>query len=312
MKRLLSRLLQTLVTLFGVSFLTFSLTYLAPGDPAMMVLEAADTIVSRETLEQTRKEMGLDQPFHIQYIRWVDGVLHGDMGVSYSAKKPVADKLLEGFQGTALLAVVTLIFALLISFPLGLISAVYSDKMPDYIIRIFSFIGVSMPNFWIGLMLLYVFGLKLGMFPIATATVSLHGVVLPALTLAIYMSSKLTRQIRTVVMDELHKDYVMGARARGIAERNIIVKHVLPNALLPLITIIGMNIGWLLGGVAVIEMVFSWPGMGNTAVRAITFRDYPLIEGFVLWIAIVYTLVNFLVDLSYSYLDPKLRKGEEA
>ena len=161
-------------------------------------------------------------------------------------------------------------------------------------------------------MLLYIFGLKLGLFPITSSSVTVKGVVLPALTLAIYQSTKYVRQVRTVILDELHQDYVVGARARGLSEQTILWKHVLPNAILPLITLLGMSIGWLLGGVAVIEIVFSWPGIGNTAVRAIMMRDYPLIEGFVLWIAIVYMIINFLVDLSYAYLDPKLRKGEQS
>ncbi len=310
MKRFGNRLLQMLVTLIGVSFLTFCLTYIAPGDPAMMVLEAGDTIVSEEMIEKTRHEMGLDKPFLVQYVNWVGGAIHGDMGISYSAKKPVTEKLAEGFAGTLLLAGVTIAFVLLISLPLGIWSAVRQNEWPDYLVRFCSFIGVSMPNFWLGLILLYVFGLKLGLFPIASSTVTAKGVVLPALTLAIYQSTKYVRQVRTVVLDELHQDYVVGARARGLSEQAILWKHVLPNAVLPLITLLGMSIGWLLGGVAVIEIVFSWPGIGNTAVRAIMMRDYPLIEGFVLWIAIVYMFINFLVDLSYAYLDPKLRKGE--
>lgn len=308
MKHLLNKLAQMLVTLVGVSFLTFCLTYLAPGDPVSMLLEASDTIVSQETLDQTRKELGLDKPFIVQYANWAGGVITGDMGISYSAKKPVAEKLAEGFSGTLLLAAVTVVFVLLISVPLGIWSAVKQNKWPDYLVRTFSFIGVSMPSFWIGLILLYVFGLKLGLFPIASSSVTAKGIVLPALTLAIYMSSKYMRQVRTVILEELHQDYVVGARARGLSERVILWKHVLPNALLPLITLLGMSIGWLLGGVAVIEMVFSWPGISNMAVHAITMRDYPLIEGFVLWIAIVYMLINFLVDLSYNYLDPRLRK----
>ncbi len=310
MKRLGSRLLQMLVTLIGVSFLTFCLTYIAPGDPAMMVLEAGDSIVSEELIQKTRHEMGLDQPFLVQYGNWVGNLLQGDMGLSYSAKKPVMEKLAEGFQGTLLLAAVTILFVLIISIPLGIWSAVRQNEWPDYLVRFCSFIGVSMPNFWLGLILLYIFGLKLGWFPIASSTITLKGVVLPALTLAIYQSTKYVRQVRTVVLDELHQDYVIGARARGLSEQVILWKHVLPNAVLPLITLLGMSIGWLLGGVAVIEIVFSWPGIGNTAVRAIMMRDYPLIEGFVLWIAIVYMVINFLVDLSYAYLDPKLKKGE--
>ena len=275
-----------------------------------MVLEASDTIVSQEVLEQTREEMGLNKPFLVQYGNWVWGVLHGDMGMSYSGKKPVVDKLMEGFAGTVLLAITTVILILLISIPLGIFSAVHRNKIPDFIVRVFSFIGVSMPSFWVGLILLYIFGLKLGLFPIATASISLNGIVLPALTLAIYQSAKYTRQVRTVILDELNQDYVIGARARGLSESAILWKHILPNAILPLITLLGMSIGWLLGGIAVIETVFAWPGLGRMAVYAITMRDYPLIEGFVLWIAIVYTVINFLVDLSYTYLDPRLKKGE--
>lgn len=310
MKQFVNRLIQLIITLIGVSFLTFCLTYLSPGDPAAMILEASDTIVSQEVLEKTREEMGLNDPFLVQYGNWVWGVLHGDMGMSYSGKKPVVDKLMEGFTGTILLTATTIILILLISLPLGIFSAVHRNKIPDFVVRVFSFIGVSMPSFWVGLILLYIFGLKLGMFPIATATVTPSGLVLPALTLAIYQSAKYTRQVRTVILDELNQDYVIGARTRGLSENMILWKHVLPNAVLPLITLLGMSVGWLLGGVAVIETVFVWPGMGKMAVYAITMRDYPLIEGFVLWIAAMYTIINFLVDLSYTYLDPRLKKGE--
>lgn len=297
-----------IITLIGVSFLTFCLTYIAPGDPATMILEASDSIVSQETIEQTREELGLNKPFIVQYGNWLWGIAHADMGISYSAKKPVFDKLAEGFLGTVSLAITTIIFVIIISIPLGIISAVYRDKIPDFLIRIYSFIGVSMPSFWVGLILLYIFGLKLGLFPIASAEVSAKGLFLPALTLAIALSSKFTRQVRTVILEELNQDYVIGARARGLSESTILIKHIFPNALLPLITLLGMSIGWLLGGVAVIEMVFSWPGLGKMAIQAITMRDYPLIEGFVLWIATAYTVINFLVDLSYGYLDPKLKK----
>ena len=308
MKRLINRLIQLVITLIGVSFLTFCLTYLSPGDPAAMVLEASDTIVSQEIIEQTREEMGLNDPFLVQYGNWLLGVVQGDMGISYSTKKPVMEKLMEGFAGTVLLALTTIILIMVISIPLGIFSATHRNKIPDFLVRIFSFIGVSIPSFWVGLILLYIFGLKLGLVPIATAKVSFPGLILPALTLAIYQSAKYTRQVRTVILDELHQDYVIGARARGLSEKAILWKHILPNAILPLITLLGMSIGWLLGGVAVIETVFSWPGIGKMAVQAITMRDYPLIEGIVLWIATVYTVINFLVDLSYSYLDPRIKK----
>ena len=311
MKRLWKRLAEMLVTLLGVTFLTFCLSVLAPGDPAAMVLEAGDHIVSEELLEQTRHEMGLDQPFLVQYAHWLGGVVQGDMGLSYSAKKPVAAKLMEGSLGTFYLALVTVIFMLVISLPLGIWSAVHRNHLPDYVGRVCSFVGGSMPNFWLGLILLYVFALKLGLFPVTSSSVTAKGVVLPALTLAIYQSAKYVRQVRTVILDELHQDYVVGARARGISERRILYLHVLPKARRPLSTLLGMSIGWLLGGVAGIEGGFSWPGIGNMAVHAITMRDYPLVEGFVLWIAIVYMVINALVDLSYAYLDPRLRRSLE-
>ena len=196
---------------------------------------------------------------------------------------------------------------MVISIPLGIFLLRIAIKFLIFSENIF-FYWCIYAKLLVGLILLYIFGLKLGLAPIATAKVSFSGLVLPALTLAIYQSAKYTRQVRTVILDELHQDYVIGARARGLSEKAILWKHILPNAILPLITLLGMSIGWLLGGVAVIETVFSWPGIGKMAVQAITMRDYPLIEGIVLWIATVYTVINFLVDLSYSYLDPRIKK----
>ena len=307
MKTILSKVSQLLITLIGVTFLTFCLTYIAPGDSALMVLEAGDTIVSQEMIEATRKEMGLDRPFMEQYVHWVAGAVQGDLGISYSGKKPVTDKLLEGLGATALLAVSAFALNVLISIPMGIYSAVKANKLPDFIIRFFAFVNVSMPSFWLGMILLYIFGFKLHLVPIATSAISFKALILPAITLACVMSAKFTRQVRTVIIEELHQDYVMGARARGMSESQILWKHVLPNAILPLITIMGMHVGWLLAGAAVIEIVFAWPGMGKMAVYSIAMRDYPLIEGFVLWVALIYTAVNFLVDLSYSILDPRLK-----
>lgn len=306
---IMHRVIQLMITLVGVTFLTFCLTYLSPGDPVEMLLEVGDTIVSQETIAETRAQLGLDKPFHVQYIRWITGIAHGDMGSSYSAKMPVADRLWQCLPGTLSLAVSAIIIMLLISVPCGIISAVYRNHKIDYFIRGLSFLGISMPSFWVGLILLYIFGLKLGLFPIAGGVVSLDRIVLPAVTLAIAMSAKYTRQVRTAVLEELGQDYVVGARTRGIPMRKILWHHVLPNACLPLITLLGLSIGWLLGGVAVIEMVFSWPGLGKMAVHAIEMRDYPLVQGFVLWIALLYMGINLLVDISYTYLDPRLKKG---
>ena len=310
-KELLHRLLQMVITLFGVSLLTFSLMFLSPGDPVEMLLEVADTIVSEETIAETRTQLGLDQPFHVQYFRWLAGVIQGDMGMSYSAKMPVADRLWQGVPGTVLLAGSSIIMMLLISVPCGILSALYRNQAVDYLIRGISFLGVSMPSFWVGLILLYVLGLKLRLVPIAGGVVAFDRMVLPALTLAIAMSAKYTRQVRTAVLEELGQDYITGARMRGIPMRRILWRHVLPNACLPLITLLGLSIGWLLGGAAVIEMVFSWPGLGKMTVQAIAMRDYPLVQGVVLWIAVFYMGINLLVDISYTYLDPRLKKGEE-
>lgn len=308
-KEILHRLVQMMLTLLGVTFLTFALTYVAPGDPVEMLLEVGDVIIPREVIEETRKQLGLDQPFHIQYIRWLGGVLTGDMGMSYSARVPVAQKLMEALPGTLLLAGSSLFIMIIVSLPLGIISALKRNTLIDNGIRFLTFIGISMPTFWVGLMLLYVFGLQLGWFPIAGGEVEFRRMVLPAVTLAISMAAKYTRQVRTAVLEELNQDYVMGAKARGIPMSRILWHHIMPNACLPLITLLGLTIGWLLGGSAVIEMVFGWPGLGKLAVRSIEMRDYPLVMGFVLWIASFYMIINFVIDCSYHYLDPRIRKG---
>lgn len=308
-KEILNRLVQMILTLLGVTFLTFALTYIAPGDPVEMLLEVGDVIIPREVIEETRKQLGLDQPFHIQYIRWLGGVLTGDMGMSYSARVPVAQKLMEALPGTLLLAGSSLFMMIIVSLPLGIISALKRNTLIDNGIRFLTFIGISMPTFWVGLMLLYIFGLQLGWFPIAGGEVEFRRMVLPAVTLAISMAAKYTRQVRTAVLEELNQDYVMGAKARGIPMSRILWHHIMPNACLPLITLLGLTIGWLLGGSAVIEMVFGWPGLGKLAVRSIEMRDYPLVMGFVLWIASFYMIINFIIDCSYHYLDPRIRKG---
>lgn len=308
-KEILSRLVQMILTLLGVTFLTFALTYIAPGDPVEMLLEVGDVIVPREVIEETRRQLGLDQPFHIQYVRWLGGLLTGDMGMSYSARVPVAQKLLEALPGTIALAGSSLLIMIVVSLPLGIISALKRNSLIDNVIRFLTFIGISMPTFWVGLVLLYVFGLQLGWFPIAGGEVELKRLVLPAVTLAISLAAKYTRQVRTAVLEELNQDYVMGAKARGIPMSRILWHHIMPNACLPLITLLGLTIGWLLGGSAVIEMVFGWPGLGKLAVRSIEMRDYPLVMGFVLWIAVFYMVINLIIDCSYHYLDPRIRKG---
>lgn len=301
------RLLQIIIVLFGVTFLTFALTYLSPGDPAEMMLAVDGNIPSAELLEQTRSELGLDKPFIVQYFLWLKGILIGDMGQSYSFKVPVVQKLVESFFPTIKLTILSFIIMIIMAIPFGVFSAIYKNKCIDYIVRIYTFIGISVPNFWIGLIFLSIFGVNLGWVSVSGGSTDFRALILPALTLAISMSSKYTRQVRAIILDELKQDYVIGARMRGAKESTILWRHVFPNALLPLITLFGLSIGSLLGGTAVVEIIYNFPGMGSMAVRAISSRDYPLVQGYVLCISLLYMLINLLVDISYSKLDPRVK-----
>ncbi len=307
-KKIIKRLLQIVVVLFGISFLTFGLTYLSPGDPAEVMLTECGNIPTPELLAQTRHELGLDLPFHLQYLNWLKGVLSGDMGMSYSTKVPVVTKLVSSFFPTFKLAVSSLLIMVILSIPLGIWSAVKQNKWQDYFVRGITFIGVSVPSFWLGLIFLSIFGVNLHWVPVSGGTTDMKGLILPAVTLAIAMSAKYTRQVRAAVLDELKQEYVTGARMRGEKEISILFKEVLPNVMLPLVTLLGLSLGSLLGGTAVVEIIYNWPGMGNMAVKAISCRDYPLVQGYVLWIALLYMVINLIVDLSYKYLDPRLKE----
>ena len=269
------RLLQIVIVLFGISFFTFGLTYLSPGDPAEIMLTECGNIPTPELLEQTRAELGLDKPFLVQYGNWLKGVLTGDMGKSYSMKVPVVEKLVSCFFPTLKLALASLLIMILFSIPLGILSAVYHNRWPDYLVRGLTFFGVSVPNFWIGLILLSIFGVQLRWVTVSGGSTDFKSLVLPAVTLAIAMSAKYTRQVRIAVLEELQQDYVTGARMRGLSEKKILWKHVLPNATLPLVTLLGLSLGSLLGGTAVVEIIYNWPGLGSMAVKAISCRDYP-------------------------------------
>lgn len=307
-KQIGKRLAQILIVLFGVSFMTYLLIYLAPGDPVRIMYASTGEIPSEEVMQATRVRLGLDKTFFIQYFTWLWNVLHGNLGTSFSMNKPVSEILMMRMGPTIYLAFLSLIIMLIISVPLGMWSAVRKDQWPDYLVRGISFIGISVPNFWLGLILLYVFALKLHLVPVVTSTITFQSAFLPALTLAIAMASKYTRQVRTTVLEELSQDYVIGARARGIPEKKILWKHVFPNSALPLITLLGLSLGSLLGGTAVVEVIFNYPGLGNLAVQAVTAYDYPLIQGYVLWIALIYMVLNLIVDISYEYLDPRIRE----
>ena len=309
-KFFVKRLVQILIVLIGVSFITFALTYLAPGDPATAMYEAAGVLPTEEMLAATRASLGLDKPFLVQYWTWVVNALHGDLGTSFFKNVAVTTLIAQRIPSTAKLAVLSMVLMAIISIPLGIASAVKKNKLPDIIIRFLTFFGMSMPNFWVGLMLMLIFCVQLRLLPVISSTVTWKSLILPAVTLTIAMASKYTRQTRTAVLEELNQDYVVGARARGLPYIKILFQHVLPNAMLPLITLFGLSLGSLLAGTSVVEVVFSFPGLGNLGVSAVTSRDYPLTQGFVLYIAIIYMIVNLVVDLSYSLVDPRIRRGD--
>ena len=303
---ILKRLLQLVVVLLGVTFLTFMITQATPSDAAEMKYVSMGMMPSTELLEKTREEMGLNDPVLIQYGRWLGNVLHGDLGESSKFGESVWTQMTRKLPMTLKLAGVSLIVVIVFSFPLGILSAVKKNKVADYMIRFLSFFGVSMPNFWLALLLMYIFAVRLGWFKVVS-TNSVQGMILPVATLTIPMISSYARQIRAALLEELNANYVIGARARGIPERRIIWGHVLPNAILPIVTLLGLSVGHLLGGAAIIETIFSWQGIGNMVVEAIRVRDYPLIQGYVIWMAIIYVMVNMIVDIAYRLLDPQIR-----
>ena len=306
-KQITSRLLQMLIVLIGISILTFLLTYISPGDPVRNMYLAQGLMPDEAEVARIREEMGLNDPFLTQYFRWLGNCLKGDFGNSFALNKPVITLLKARLWPTLKLAFVSMLLMIIISVPLGVLSAVHKDKPIDYIVRALTFFGVSVPNFWVGLMLILLFAVKLKILPVVSSGGTLKDLLLPAITLAIAMSAKYTRQVRTAVIEELSSDYVIGARARGVKESKILWGNVFPNSLLPLITMLGISVGSLLGGTSVVEVIFSYPGLGNLAVSAITSYDYYLVQGYVLWVSVIYMAINLLVDISYNYIDPRMR-----
>ena len=296
-----------LIVLVGISFLTFLLTYLSPGDPVRNMYTSAGIMPTEELILQTRDEMGFNDPFLTQYARWITNCLKGDFGKSYSLNKPVVKLLSARLWPTLKLTLMSMLLMLIVAVPLGVLSAVYRNKPIDYIVRAITFFGVSIPNFWVGLLLILYFCVRLRLLPVVSSGGTFKDLLLPAVTLAIAMSAKYTRQVRTAVLEELSSDYVVGARARGVKDSKILWGNVFPNSLLPLITMLGLSVGSLLGGTSVVEVIFSYPGLGNLAVNAITSADYFLVQGYVLWVSVIYMVINLLVDLSYNYVDPRMR-----
>lgn len=310
-KYILKRLIQLIPILIGITFLSFAMMRLAGGDAVTYMYENAGAVVSQEIIDKTKAEYGLDQPFLVQYARWFSGMVTGDMGESYVSHRDVYETFVSKLPATLLLTLTSILTTIAIALPLGIFSAVKQNKWVDYLIRFFSFIGNSMPNFFAALVLMYVFAIQFKILPVVTNKNMAQSIVLPTLTLAISMASKYTRQIRAAVLEELNKDYVIGAKARGVRGHLIIWKSVMRSAMLTIITLLALSIGSLLGGTAIVENIFMWDGVGKLAVDAINMRDYPIIQAYVAWMAVIYVLVNLVTDLIYHYLDPRVRLGGE-
>lgn len=302
------RLLHLVWILIAVSFLTFLLSYLSPGDAAQKKLNAQGIAVSNEVLVQTRENLGLNRSFAEQYGDWVLHLLRLDLGNSLKDGFPVTGRLVRGLTNTAILTVSGIVVSLLISVPLAVICAFYKDSWLDHLIRLLSFIGNSLPNFLISVLLMYFLCVKARLLPVV-AEKNLRGLILPCLALSIPICSRFIRQFRAEILEQLGKPYVEGARARGLKPFYILV-NVLHNASIPMLTIIGLSIGTLLGGSVVVEAIFRWPGIGKLAMDAISGRDYPVVQGVVLITTVLYVVINLITDISYHLIDPRLAEKE--
>ncbi|MGH4022200.1 MAG: nickel ABC transporter permease [Pseudonocardiaceae bacterium] len=308
------RLASLIVVLWGVSVLSFALGSLAPGDPARILMERTlGHPATDEEVVQKRHELGLDRPVVVQYVSWAGGALRGDLGYSWSDRgQPVSHVLLERLPRTVALAVSALIISVLVAVPLGVIAARRQNSLVDHSSRVAALVGASIPSFFLGYLLMFVFGVWLQLLPIF-GFASPQSIVLPAVTLALGASAILTRLTRSSLLEVLGEDYIRVGEAMGLRSRTVLFRHALRNALIPILTVIGLSFGHLLAGAVIVESIFNWPGLGKLALDAIHARDYPLIQGFVLLTGTVFVLMNLVTDLAYRWADPRVRlqgKGE--
>jgi peptide/nickel transport system permease protein len=308
---LVRRILQMVAALLGVSIVVFALIHLVPGDPIRVAL---GTRFDQEIYDALRERAGLDRPVIEQYFTWLGNAVTGDLGVSFRNGQPVTQLVLERLPATITLALAALVVALVVALPAGIISAIRSGKPLDYAVSAASQVGISMPDFWAGVMYILVFALTLGWLPsqgyaaFGESPVEwLRHLLLPAVTVGLISGSIITRFVRSSVVEALNQDYVRTARAKGLSEWQIVRRHVLPNAWIPIVTVVGLQLGFLLGGVVVVEVIFAWPGLGRLALTAVKDRDFTLLQGAVLYIAFMFLTINLLVDIVYARLDPRVR-----
>ncbi|CVK21114.1 nickel ABC transporter permease subunit NikB [Sporomusa sphaeroides] len=308
---IVKRLLSLIPVLVGISLITFLILRLTPGDPAEAYLRLSQIPPTEAAVAAVRAELGLDRPLPVQYGEWLVKALTLDFGRSYATHRPVWDEMMLLVPATAQLAGVSLLITLLISIPMGIFSALYKDGWFDNFCRLLAFTSASTPNFWLGFLLMYFFSLKLDLLP-TLGRGSWEHFILPAVTLSFAYIATYIRLLRTSMLENLDQQFVLYARARGLKESWVIGRHVLKNAMLPVVTALGMSIGHLLSGSVIVESVFAWPGIGRFCVSAILNRDYPVVQCFVLMMSFIFVIANLLVDIAYAWLDPRIRLKEES
>ena len=297
------RVVLTLPVLFGVATLVFSLIHLVPGDPAQAMLGDG---ASPEDIGQLRTRLGLDRPLTEQYARYLKGLVRGDLGTSLRTQQPVTAQIAERLPATAELASAAMLVAVALALPLGLIAAVWRGRWVDQTAMGLALVGISIPGFWLGPLLALIFAVELGWLPVSGRGTLAH-LVLPAITLGSALAAILARMTRASVLEELREQYVVAARARGASRVRAVVVHALRNSLIPIVTILGLQLGAVLTGSIITETIFSWPGVGRLLIQSINFRDYPMVQGCILLIAVTYVTMNLLTDLVYGFLDPRIR-----
>jgi peptide/nickel transport system permease protein len=300
---LIRRLLLTIPVLIGVATLVFSLIHLVPGDPVQALLGES---ASPQDIADLRTRLGLDQPLLVQYTAFMKGAARGDLGISLRTNQRVAAAIAERMPATFELAVAAMIVAVTIAIPLGIIAAVWAGTRVDHAATTLALVGISMPTFWLGPLLAIIFSVSLGWLPVSGRGTPAH-LVLPALTLGAPLAAVLARMTRASVIEELAELYVLAARARGVSRTRAVLRHAFRNSLIPIVTVLGLQFGAVLTGAVITETIFAWPGVGRLLIQSINFRDYPLVQGCILLIAITYVSMNLLIDVVYGFLDPRIR-----
>ena len=303
-KYIIRRLIAMIPVVIGITFLVFMIMQLAPGDPVRMILgDSAEP----EAIEAMREEMGLNDPVLVQYGRYMVNLLHGDMGTSYTNQRPVAHEVFSRVPATFELALVSAVVSILIAIPLGVVAAVKQNTLFDNLSMVLSLVGISMPAFWLALMLMLVFSLRLGWFPVQGNSDGWRSFVLPSIAIGFMNMAAIARTTRSSMLEVIRQDYISTARSKGISEMQVTTKHMLKNAMIPIITAVGLQFGTLVGGSIMTETVFSWPGIGRLIVESIKSRDIPMVMGAIMFLCVVFSLVNLCVDLLYAFVDPQIK-----